>query len=317
MKIALFSDGHEQPFRKEKFESQTLNPIEWLIMLLGFFSRRRKEAFCELARKKIKELQIKMGIFNGDFAESWRTERGMNTDDDLEAISDLRDSTLAQLGLPHAEFNMGNHESGYNLPLCTDSQRGINQDALRNFFQFARWKALYHSFILDGCRIAFIPYIMSEDSVRGFDLSGMKGEILFGLENDLENPGIDKVVLFVHDPDSFADPELLRIVRENRSKIKLILFGHRHSQLNVSIDGFLVRVYNFRRWMPIRWAISGMIALLKWDSGMPRKMSEYYSKRRDISDIIKELGAVLIPSPESGRFLVLDTEMMELTEYKV
>lgn len=277
----------------------------------------KKEAFYRLAEEIIKKLVIMLGVYGGDFAEARWCERGMSTLGDVVKFGELRVWLMMKLGLRRMEFNMGNHESGYDLPLCTDPERGVNEDAIRNFQEFSGWKLpYYHSFLVGRTKMIFVPYFMTEKAAWDFDLDAFKGEFLFCLHRDLEKDDFDKAVLFVHDPDSFLNERLLEIMRENFDKIGRIFIGHRHSESNLRTDKLLCSIYNRRALRPVSWLISGLLAVLKMDATIFGKMAEYYRMRENIPQLIFGLGMVLIPSPESGRFLVLDTKTLEVETYE-
>ena len=321
MKLLLLSDQHLALFKNEKFESQKKNFFETIIQFFASLFGNRDRRLMEKMADVVLDEDIDVAIFNGDFAEASRTERGMNTNRDLEIISQLRDVTLKTLGILVACFNLGNHESGYDLPLCTDLEKGINLTALKNFFTFAGWKNLYHSFILENCRCIFVPYVFSEHHAKDFDLQAMKDEYLQSMSREL----LESIptVLFVHDPDSFADEKLLNLIRQHRESIKFIFFGHYHSWINLISLRILSTIYgndSFRLLQSILNLV--FLGLAKGDREIVRKLGEYFRERRDIPGIIKELGAILIPAPSGtfgiggGYFYTLDIEKMELKKHK-
>lgn len=296
MKIAV-SDQHIQPFKAEKFKTQRRNFVEILIQKFTEFFGGRTEKMYQLMADVIKAEKISIGIFNGDFMESSATERGLYTERDLEVVRHMLATEKAKLGLEEIQLNMGNHESGYNLPLSTDPQCGISKKSVENFLALTERDNLYYSFKLDGYTIIFVPYIFSEDTARDFDLQKEKDDFLLKFQSELESS--DRVILFVHDPDSFDDKQLIKLVRENRQAIKMIFYGHYHSWINLFFTKLLILIYTrwfliFPRWFffnPIIWLAAGR------DKEKIGKISKYFRKRRNIPRIIKELDAILIPAP--------------------
>ncbi|HBI34297.1 MAG TPA: hypothetical protein DEA43_01910 [Candidatus Moranbacteria bacterium] len=311
MKI-LLSDWHLAPFRVEKFLTQKRNFIEIIIQYFAKkFEDKEKEAkMLESIRLVVKKENIKVGYFNGDFMESRRTERGMNTTEDLEKALELKAYIMKKLGLILAFFNLGNHESGYDLPLCTDAEKGINWQAIKNFLVFTEAEELYCSFYEDNSKLIFVPYIFSEEKARDFDLDAEKKIFLGRMREDLKED--IPTILLVHDPDSFDDVELLGLIRENREKIKFIFFGHYHSWINLFFMRIMVNVYGRILLFPFRCFVDlFFFALTKGDVHIVRELGIYFRKRKNIPTIIRELGAVLIPAPTGtvgigGGYLVLD-----------
>jgi hypothetical protein len=320
MKI-LISDPHLAPFRAEKFLTQEKNFIEAVIQYFAskFEDKEREAKIFASIRLIIEKEGIKVGYFNGDFMESRRTERGMNTREDLEMMCQLRVRVFKEIGIEDGEFNLGNHESGYDLALGTDPERGINLAAIKNFLIFVRREELYHSFYVDGCKVIFVPYIFSEEAARDFDLGAEKKKFLAKMQQDLvENI---PTILLVHDPDSFDDPELLQLIRENRDKIKFIFYGHYHSWINLFFMRILSRIYSSQNLGACRWILDRIFSkLAKGDTRIVEELGKYFSKRKNITAIIKELGATLTPAP-SGTFgigggcLVLDCEKGKVKKY--
>lgn len=322
MKI-LLSDLHLAPFRAQKFESQKMNHIEALIQFFAkkFEDPQKEEKMLRRIRNVIEREGIQVGNFNGDFMESLRTERGMSTKEDLEKMRELRIKILKQLGLLWGWFNLGNHESGYDLPLATDPERGINKAAIDNFLLFINREELYHSFFMDGCKIIFIPYIFSEEKARDFDLNQMKREFLSKMTEDLKEDVA--IMLFVHDPDSFDDKQLLSLIRANRSKIKFIFFGHYHSWINLFFMRIMSTIYSVKMYGVCRLVLNKIFLIVaKGDSRIVEELGKYFYKRRNIPRIIKELGAILIPAPSGtfgigGGYMVLDIEKVTIKKHKL
>lgn len=320
MKLLLLSDLHETPFKEEKFKTQKKNFFEMIIQFFANLFAGKEKRMVKRIAEVVKEEGIKLGVFNGDFAEASRTERGMNTDRDLSVIKNMRDSMLAMLGLKSGEFNIGNHESGYNLPLCTDSEKGINSKAISNFLEFAGWKDSYHSFVAGGCKCVFVPYIFSEEHAKDFDMKAFQEEYLLSMNLDLSQD--IPVILFVHDPDSFGNEELLELIRYHRSRVKMIFFGHYHSWINLLSMKVLGGIYVNDSLKALQLVLDYVFSkLAKGDMEIVHKLGEYFRARRNIPGIIKELGAILIPAPSGtfgiggGYFYTLDIEKMELKKH--
>lgn len=322
MKI-LFSDLHLAPFRREKFLTQKKNFFEIIIQYFAkkFEKKDKEEKMLNKIRKIIKHENIKKGYFNGDFMEARRTERGMNTSEDLNIACRLRNYILQKLGLEEGEFNLGNHESGYDLPLSTDEERGINRKAIDNFLLFAGRHELYHSFCEDGLRFIFIPYIFSEDRARDFNLKAEKRKFIIRLKQDLSKN--IPTILLVHDPDSFDDATLLKVIRKNRDKIKFIFYGHYHSWINLTGMRILIAIYT-NKWLYLVRQILNRIflKLAKGDERIVNEMGKYFRKRKNIPALIKELDAILTPAPTGtfgigGGYLVLDSEKKTVKKYNL
>jgi len=322
MKIIL-SDLHSAPFRGEKFLTQKKNFIEIIIQYFAkkFEGKDKEEKMFNKIRKIIKRENIKKGYFNGDFMEARRTERGMNTSEDLNMACRLRDYLLQKLGLEKGEFNLGNHESGYDLPLGTDSEKGINRKAIDNFLLFAGRQELYYSFCEDGFRFIFIPYIFSEDKATDFNLKAEKRKFIVKMKKDLSKNM--PTILLVHDPDSFDDAKLVRVIQKNRDKIKFIFYGHYHSWINLAGMKILIAIYTDKWLYPVRQILDKIfLKLAKGDERIVDEMGKYFRKRKNIPALIKELGAILTPAPTGtfgigGGYLVLDSEKRTIRKYKL
>ncbi len=311
MKI-LLSDPHFAPFRNEKFLTQKRNIIEFVISLFAVLLQKKEEKIFIQMENAVRKGEIDLGIINGDFMESSRTERGMNTEKDLETAKRLGKDLKQRLGLKRIEFNAGNHESGYKLPLMTDEKAGVYLKSIQNFLCLAERDKLYHSFIAKGVKVILLPYILSEKSAVDFDLEPIKAEILDSLKKDLSSP--ESVVLFLHDPDSFMDDRLLDLVRESRNKVKFIFYGHYHSKLNLTGAKILTTIYNKWQWLFPRMVINTLIWVLSFGNvKMVKRIGIHFRERKNIPSIIKELGAILIPALTGmfgvgGGFLTLDME---------
>lgn len=311
MKI-LLSDWHLAPFRAEKFRTQKKNFFETVIQFFALRSEKKEGRMLERMRRIVKKEGIKAGYSNGDFMESRRTERGMNTFEDLAMACQKKEMVKEKLGLEEWDSNMGNHESGYNLPLCTDPEAGINLQAIKNFLVFTGRDELYYSFFADGCKIIFVPYIFSEEMALDFDLVEEKRKFLEKMRLDLAEDV--PAILLVHDPDSFDDIELLDLIWANRNKIRFIFFGHYHAWINLLAMRILSVIYSVP-WLGVcrRILYVVFLKLAKGDRRIADKLVEYFYKRRNIPAIIKELGAILIPAPGGtfgigGGYLVLNVE---------
>jgi hypothetical protein len=308
MKLAT-SDLHKQPFRSEKFKSQKRNFIEIAIQFLAkIFSHKEKRMY-QLMAKVCREEKVDIGIINGDFMESMRTERGLETQQDLEtAFWEKRQMELL-LGV-NLMLNAGNHELGYILPLSTDSGGGISKDSINNFLRLAERKELYYSFIAEGFRIIFVPYLFTEEKAKDFNIELEKSKFLEKMKKDLiaDNP----VVLFIHDPDSLDDKGLFYLIDKNRKNIKLIFCGHYHSEINLYFTKILIKIFNSRKFELIRWIFKKMVWLASSRNDLlVQRVEEYFQKRKNIPSLIKEFNIKIIPAPGGmygigGGFFVLD-----------
>jgi hypothetical protein len=277
----------------------------------------------ESMRKVAEREGITAGYFNGDFMESRRTERGMSTKEDLEKMCELKAWVMRMLGLLTAFFNLGNHESGYDLALCTDVGKGINRKAIENFLIFSGREELYFSFLVDGRKIIFVPYIFSEENARDFDLDAEKKKFLVKMREDFKED--IPTILLVHDPDSFDDADLISLIRENKEKIKFIFFGHYHSWINLFFMRIMIKIYSNAFLAPLRWLLNlFFFALTKGNMRIVRELGKYFRKRKNIPGIINELGAILIPAPSGcgifglgGGYLIFDVETGSCEKKKI
>lgn len=308
MKLAT-SDLHKQPFKKEKFKSQKKNFIETAIQFLAkIFSYKEKRMY-QLMAKVCREEKVDVGIINGDFMESLRTERGLETQRDLEtAFWEKRQMELL-LGVD-LMLNAGNHELGYILPLSTDEEGGISKASINNFLRLAERDELYYSFVAEGFRIIFIPYLFTEEKAKDFDIELEKDKFLGKLEGDLLS---DKpVILLIHDPDSLDDKGLFYLIDKNRKNIKLIFCGHYHSEINLSFTKILIKIFNSEKLWAIRWIFKKAVWLASSRNDLlVQRVEEYFQKRKNIPSLIDEFNIKIIPAPGGmygigGGFFVLD-----------
>lgn len=309
----MISDPHRQPFKKRKFLTQERNLgeriIQWFADVLAPLERK----VFERMKNAIEKENITLCVCNGDMVESSCTERGLYTEEDLEVAKEEAGKLKEELGVDYLELNMGNHESGYNLPLSTDPEAGISMASIENFLLLSGRKKLYYSFAMDGYKVIFVPYLFSEEGAKDFDLGEMKKRFLDEFEADFLS-GDNPVILFVHDPDSFDDERLLGIITSSKERIKFIFFGHYHSELNLFVAKMLIRIYTKCWLFPVRWIVNLMVWLAFGRKKQKvHAISQYFKKRRNIPKIIKSLNAVLIPAPNGmfgigGGFLVFDTE---------
>lgn len=314
----LLSDFHFPPFREEKFKTQKLNPIEWLIQLFVDLLKKKEEKIFVKMMKIARERDIALGIVNGDLMESSATERGLQKEIDYRAARIVK-RWLEKLLRITICLNMGNHESGYNLPLSTDPKAGISVKSLKNFLRLTGRTGLYHSFEIEGFRVIFIPYLFTEDFAVDFDIGKEKAKFLKKMARDFQRN--EKIIVFTHDPDSLDDPGLRYILLSNREKIKLFFCGHYHSVVTLEFVKVLIAIFNTRILFPYRW----MLKLLLWyasggNSKMVRKIEKYFRKRKNIPCLMRELNVVIIPAPTGmfgmgGGFLTLDLETMEIQKF--
>lgn len=309
MKI-LLSDLHIAPFRAEKFLTQKRNFIEKVIQFFAVFLQKREQRLSEKMKAVIKEGRISLGISNGDLMEASATERGLATGRDLEMAKTVLFDLENDLGTKF-KLNLGNHESGYILPLSTDEQGGISRASIKNFLCLAGRKELYYSFVAEGFRLIFIPYLFTEKEAKDFNIDKMKKSFMKKMRQDIKN-SVEPIIVFIHDPDSLMDQNLLGAIRSNREKIRGIFYGHYHSEVNLFFAKTLVKIFN-SWWLILPrillsivfWIISGR------NMRIVRELGKYFRSRKNIPKIIKELGAVLIPAPTGmfgigGGFLTLE-----------
>jgi len=319
----LLSDLHIAPFKEEKFKTQQKNFIEWIIQFFANVLQKKEKNIYEKMKKVVGEKMINVGISNGDLMESVATERGWATKQDVEAAKEVVQELKNNLSLKKLELNMGNHESGYILPLSTDNNGGVSLQSVRNFLVVAKRDKLYHSFLLEGFQFIFVPYLFTEQVAKDFDLSKEKKKFLTEMEKEFSFSKTP-IILFVHDPDSLMDEDLLSLIRVNRKKIKAIFYGHYHSWMNLFFSKILVNIFNCWWLLPLRmlanaifWIISGK------DMRIVRVLGKYFQLRKNIPAIIKELKMTLIPAPTGmfgigGGFLVLeisDNGKLEIIKY--
>jgi hypothetical protein len=147
MKI-LLSDLHIAPFRAEKFKTQKRNFIESLIHFFAVKLQKKEKKLFEKMKEIIKAEKISVGISNGDLMESSATERGWAKVEDFQMAKKVIGKLEEDLGV-RLEMNMGNHESGYILPLSTDEDGGISKESMRNFLLVAGREELYRTFVAE------------------------------------------------------------------------------------------------------------------------------------------------------------------------
>ncbi|EKE21636.1 MAG: hypothetical protein ACD_7C00165G0005 [uncultured bacterium] len=302
MKISiLLSDLHIAPFKEEKFKTQRKNFIERSIQFFANILQKKEKNIYEKMKKVVNEKMINVGISNGDLMESAATERGWITERDTEAAKEVVQKLENSLSLGKLELNMGNHESGYILPLSTDDEGGVSLQSIKNFLLVAKRDKLYHSFLIEGFRFIFVPYLFTEQIAKDFDLNKEKEVFLEEMKKDFFLSD-EPVVLFIHDPDSLMNENLLSLIQANRKKIKAMFFGHYHSWMNLFFAKILVNIFNCWWLFPLRplvnvifWIISGR------NMRIVRELGKYFRSRKNIPGIIKKLGMILIPAP-TGMF---------------
>jgi hypothetical protein len=265
-------------------------------------------------KKIIKEKNIPIGICNGDLMESVATERGLATERDLKMVKKILAILESKLGIKII-LNMGNHESGYVLPLSTDEDGGVSEKSIKNFLKLTGRDDIYYSFVDENREFRFIliPYILTEEFAKNCNLLQIKKEFKRKLRQDLKNSS-QPVIIFMHDPDSLMDQELLEIIRSNQKKIEAIFYGHYHSKISLLFLKIMVNTFNL--WwliLPrvflniIFWIISGR------DMKIARELGKYFRSRKNIPEIIKELNMTLVPAPTGmfgfgGGFMVLEVK---------
>lgn len=309
-KILLFSDSHIAPFREEKFETQERNFMERTIQFFANILEEKEKGVYGKMKEIVVDEKITLGISNGDLMESLATERGWKTSRDLQAAKKTREDLKKDLGI-ELEMNMGNHETGYILPLSTDDGGGVSSGSIENFLDITNRGDVYYSFVQAGFRFIFVPYFFTEKIAKNFDLARMKEIFLAKMEKDL-SVSREPIAIFIHDPDSLMDERLLKLIRVNREKVKAIFFGHYHSWLNLFFSKILITIFNSSLLVPCRlilyfifWIFSGR------NKKIVRELGKHFRSRKSIPAIIKELEMILIPAPTGmfgigGGFLVLE-----------
>ncbi|MDI6778169.1 MAG: metallophosphoesterase [Patescibacteria group bacterium] len=314
----LLSDLHISPFREEKFKTQKLNPIEWLIQLFADLLKKKEEQVFVEMMKIARERDITLGIVNGDLMESSATERGIWKETDYKAARKVK-RWLEKLLRIKILLNMGNHESGYNLPLSSDPKAGISLKSLRNFLRLTGRTELYHSFELEGFWIVFIPYLFTEDHAVDFDIEKEKANFLKKMAKDFQKN--EKIVVFTHDPDSLDDPGLRHILLANREKIKLFFCGHYHSLVTLGFVKALIAIFNVPILFPYRWTLRLLLWYATSGNGvMVKKIEAYFQKRKNIPRLMRVLNVRVIPGPTGmfgmgGGFLTVNLETLEVKRF--
>jgi len=315
--ILLTSDWHNAPFAGVKFQSQKKNLGELLIQWLG---GRGKNAILRRMKEVIRLERIKTVVNNGDLQEGSFNERGLSSESDLtsakKTVQLFERETDSRMMI-----NIGNHESGYHqltLPLATDPKGGASVSSVNNALKLIGKPSPYYSVAVDDYRFIFIPYLMTEKIGKDFDIEKMKAEILCELQSDLSDTA-GRVIVFIHDPDSLADDRLSGLIRKYRDRIDMIFFGHCHAEFSVLINKWLARIFSWKRLFPFRMMLR-LVLNLVFDSDISKRVQEYYLERLEVSALIDEFGAKLIPAPDGmmgfgGGFLVLDLETLEVTKY--
>lgn len=313
----LISDLHETPFRDVKFESQKYGLGEAAIQQAA--KRNKSKQVLWEAKKLIAANRIPFVISGGDFMEAECTERGWQTEDDVAEARKALSCASSFLGAEIIE-NIGNHETGYELPLTTDPEAGISLQSISNTLKTLGRESLYHSLVHKGFRFCFLPYLFMEKRGVDFDIEKLKTELVRMFERDLEKP--EPTILFLHDPDSLCYEPLLEIVREHKEngKIKLIFCGHFHARETLGFFNLLVKCFNGPWW--IQW-LSGLISIITWKAfslDIAKRVQKYFVERRQLPAILKELGVTIIPAPGGmmgigGGFLVLNMETLKVKKY--
>lgn len=316
MDLLITSDWHETPFTEKKFETQKESWGEKIIQVLG--STGKSEVMDKM-KEIIKLFGIKHVINNGDLQENSKNEQGIVSDEDLDSakkiISDFEKRNKVQMHL-----NAGNHELGYHKtkqPLATDPEGGISFASAVKFLRLVEKNQLYQSFVLGGYRIVFIPYMMTEDFSLSCNMFAEKEHILDELTIDLH--GSEKVILFIHDPDSLMNERLVNLIRVFKPYIPLIFCGHYHAQLTLTAVKWLISVCNWKVLAPVRWMLR-LILNIAFDSEISRAVQESYRERKKVPKLMEEFDIQIIPAPGGmlgfgGGFLVLDTETLEITKF--
>lgn len=309
----LCSDPHEQPFKGEKFKTQKRNIIERIIQHFADKAEEKKKQIFQQMKEIVIKKSIDSMLINGDFFEPTATERGMREYKDLVAAKQLRSEWSLGLTIPeeNMEFNGGNHEFGYKLPLGTDPMAGIYRKSIDNFLRFVGRQEIYHSFMVAGFRIILVPYLFSETEAVDFNLQGEKDKFLERMRKDLENS--DRALIFLHDPDSLDDQNLVDLMKMSmsREKTKGVFFGHYHAKINFLFAQILMKIYT-RLWLIIpRLIFNLLILIVSRERRKIKVIEDYFRRRRNIPSLVREFNAVLIPAPAGffgigGEFLILD-----------
>lgn len=316
MKLLLTSDWHETPFAKRKFETQKVSWGEKIIQFLGGSGKSR---VMEKMAEVLKDLEISTVIHNGDLQENSKNEQGIVSDEDLASARSIID-LFEEKNRVRILLNAGNHELGYHKtsqPLATDPDGGISLASIVKFMKLMNLSDIYHSFRLGGYRIIFIPYLITEEVGKRFDIELEKREILNGLMHDLHRG--EKVILFVHDPDSLMNKRLTNLIRDYKKGISLIFCGHYHAQATLSIVKWLIRIFNWKTLIPIRWTLRFLLTIV-FDADISKAVQKSYRQRSMVPQLMEEFNVRIIPAPGGmlgfgGGFLTLDLDTLEVTKY--
>ena len=313
--LLLTSDWHETPFAQVKFETQKESLGEKIIQLLG--GAGKPEVMKKMA-EILKMLEITIVVNNGDLQENSKNEQGIVISDDSRSVHSIVEN-FERRHKVRMLLNGGNHELGYDKtsqPLATDPNGGISSESIANFTKLVGSGGLYQSFLIYGYRIVLIPYLITEKCAKNFDIESEKTRILHGLLRDLQDE--EKVILFIHDPDSLMDQRLVNLIREHKHNISLIFCGHYHAQLTLTAVRWLIRICNWKILTPIRWMLRLMLKIA-FDSEISKAVQESYRERKEIPSLMDEFDVQIIPAPGGmlgfgGGFLTLELDTLEVTK---
>ncbi|XLQ19959.1 MAG: metallophosphoesterase family protein [Candidatus Moraniibacteriota bacterium] len=314
MNILLTSDWHKTPFAAQKFYSQKKSLGERIIQIFGGIG---KDDVMQKMKHVIKSRGIQYVIHNGDLQENTFNERGILTDEDLQSAQDIIRQFKAENNIFSISLNMGNHESGYHkktLPLATDSEGGASLASIKRFLTLAGRKNLYYSTVVLGYRLCFIPYLLTEKCGKDFNIDDMKKDILDRLEKDMTKD--EKVILFVHDPDSMSNERFLKIINDHKDNIELFFCGHYHSNISLLFNQVAIRAFTSKWLLPIR-VLLRLVLNIAFDKEISRGVEKYYLERIEIPKLMSEFGVKIIPAPDGmfgfgGGFMILNLDNLEV-----
>lgn len=322
-KIVITSDWHLKPFAKSKFKSQKWSLVEWFISWFG--GCRRGSDFllgliCFVQRENVHNL-----IMNGDFQENTFNERGLSIDIDVDHMKGFLE-TFEERGEIKVRINAGNHELGYNLPLSSDNQAGISEKSVQNFLTIVGRERLFYTFLIDGKRFIFIPYLFSENIEAEWFLR-IKADFIEELEIAIQGSS-EPIVLIFHDFDSLNDSKLSSMIETCHQKggVEKVFCGHNHARWGFVVNQLLIRLSSSKWTIPFYVIFSPLLMLigrvLHKDWMLFEKIRKYYNGKRSVLKWAKKLKPIVIPAPNGlfgfgGGILIYDTETGEVILEKI
>jgi DNA repair exonuclease SbcCD nuclease subunit len=311
MKILLTADWHlhyDYQFENHSSDSKTS-------LLKKIFRKEHSEAVISKMEKIIQQEKISLVIHNGDLMEHYPNEKGLHSKEAFEMTQKMIRQFETRNKVPLL-LNMGNHESGYtqeSFPLATTAGR-ITRKSIHNFLKLANRETLYHSQKIDECTIILIPYLFAEKNSADLDLEQEKNTILSKLKQDLQKN--ERILIFLHDPDSLTDERLAALIHHYRSRIRYIFCGHIHSHLSIIILRFFSHITFFRLFKPFRLMLNRQLSK-KFDPSTADRIIAYLQKNRHIFQLYTKHKIVTIPALDGmfgwgSGFWVLDTKNCRL-----